>query len=139
MRYEKSDRVQREDYPSTIELVYDIVETLYDESNNDDVVNVIAPKDIIIKLINFLDSVYIKNLDANFTFDVKDLNLSDFDVDILTLAIYKDGEIYLESAIDCDNEFYECDGFIYLHNDVDIAAIENNNRRCDAIIFDIDE
>lgn len=139
MRYEKSDRVQRESYSSAIELVYDIVETLNDESNYDDVVNVIAPKDIVIKLINFLDNVYVKNLDANFTFDVKDLDLSDFEDNIITLAVYRDGEIYLESATDCDNEFYECDGFIFLHNDVDIAAIENNNRRCDTIIFEINE
>lgn len=134
MKYEKSERVQETTYSPIDEFVYDLVETLNDEEYCNDAVNVIAGKEVMTDLIDTINSKILKD----FEFDMDDLKPSEIKSDILNLSVFSDGEAYLESAIDSNGRFYDCESFIYLHNEIDREALMYENRKCDAIVFGIE-
>lgn len=133
MKYEKTDRIQDEDYYSNVDFLNDVIETLLDESNYEKTISIFADKEIISEICETM-----KNADINqfeFDFQTEEINENFNGIGMITL--YEDGAIFVDSATDKNNNFYECDGFLFVHKDVDKEAIQGRNRRCDVMVFDI--
>lgn len=133
MRYEKSDRIQNENYSSTTDLLNDIIETLLDESNYEKTINIFADREIIADICEIMKTVDINQ----FEFDFQTEEINDNFNGIGMITIFEDGAIFVNSATDKNDKFYECDGFLFVHKDVDEEAIQGRNRRCDVMIFDL--
>lgn len=135
MKYEKSDRVQHESYCCLLCFLSDVLETLFDESNDEGQVHIIADEFITGELIKLICKVEIDD----FEFDLQVVEFDKDNAEEYRITILDSGEVYIESAVDKNGEYHDCDGFIFADVDVDESVIQGNNRRCDVMIFDIDE
>ena len=135
MRYEKSERIQGiETYCCPVSFFGDVLETLFDESNDAGMVHIIADDFITEKLIKFICAIKIEGFDF-------DLQSIDFDKNIddeFRITILDNGEVDIEPSTNDKGEYFECDGFIFADIDVDEDAFNGENRRCDTIIFEIE-
>jgi hypothetical protein len=135
MRYQKSERIQNEDYSSISEFLNDVIETLIDESNYEQTVNIIADTELTEMLIK---EFYSNNVeDFKFNLQIVDYTQKDNTITEFKITILSDGEVFIEPAMDKNGEYYDCDGFIFLQNEITDKILKGNNRRCDAIVFEI--
>lgn len=133
MRFKNHTRIQNESYSSISELIADAIETVMDEQNDERKTNIISSRQIT---EDFLD--YINKSELDFKFDEPLTNYKDGN-DEYMLTICDDGEVYVDPTTDKNGEYYDLDGFIYVHNDVNLDILNGNNRRCDVIIYSVDE
>lgn len=135
MKYNKENRVQHENYSSIYEFITDVVETLQDEGNYEDVVNIIAEKPVLDEILSTIGENNVK--DFKFVTPTPDQNIMEID-ELYTTSIYSDGEVYLENAINPNyDDYYNYDGFMFIHKDVNDDIYQLSNRNCDVIVFDI--
>lgn len=135
MRYEKTDRIQYERYCCTGCFFTDVLSTLFDESNDTGLVHIIADDIVTEELIKLICQIEIEG----FEFDLSGIEFKKREFDEFLVTISTDGEVFVDSSTDKNGEYYECDGFIFADIEVDSKAFEGNNRRCDTMIFEIDE
>lgn len=135
MKYNKENRVQHENYSSVYEFVTDAIETLQDLDNHEDVVNIVADKQIMDEILAVIGENNVK--DFKFETPTPDSNVMEID-ELYTTSIYSDGEAYLENAINPSyDDYYNYDGFMFVHKEVDSDIYQYSNRNCDVIVFDI--
>jgi hypothetical protein len=138
VKYKRTERVQFDSYSSTMDFMNDVIETLLDEDNIDEQATIIADRDTIVNILDLID----RNLIDNFEFEIQYNIFDEMDKiknDIYRLDILDDGEIFIEKAVNHNGDYYDCDGFIFAEKHIDMDAYQNNNRRCDVMVFDIDE
>lgn len=137
MRYEKSDRVQHDNYCCEISFIEDVLDTLFDEDLNVDNVSIIADTYIIELLLKTICRLEIDD----FEFDLQAIDFNKFNdaCDKYKIMLFKDGEMYVESAIDRDANYYDCDSFIFVESEVSEDAYSGNNRHNDVMVFSIDD
>lgn len=137
MKYEKSERVQHEDYCCPVHFMEDVLDTLYNEDLEIDQVNIIA--DTYLTEVIFKTICKITVNDFEFDLAVVDFDRLDDEVDEYIITILNDGEVFIEPAINKDAEYFECDGFIFAESEVSEDAYNGKNRSCDVMVFSIDE
>ena len=137
MRYELSNRIQEESYCCEHCLLVDIVETLFNEDLDTDQVNIIASTYTTEKLIKAICQITIEG----FEFDLQLLDFDKFDdeTDEYRITILDDGEVFVESAVNKDAVYHDCDGFMFVESEVSEDAYSGNNRRCDVVVFEVEE
>lgn len=137
MRYEKSERVQHESYCCINHFVLDVLNTLFDEDSDNESVHIIADKYLVEELIKVICQVRVN--DFEFDLAMLDFNTIDDEIDEYCITIFDDGDVYVLPAINKNAEYYDCDGFIFAEYEVSEDAYNGKNRRCDVMVFDIDE
>lgn len=136
MKYKKENRVQHESYSSVYELVTDAIETLQSINDGEEVVNIIADKQGMDEILAVIGENNIE--DFVFETPTPDPNVMELD-ELYATSIYSDGEVYLENAINVSHDdYYNYDGFMFVHKDVDSDIYHYDNRKCDVMVFDID-
>ena len=137
MLYEKSERVQHESYCCISHFIQDVIDTLLNEDSDNESVHIIADKYLVEELIKVICQVRVN--DFEFDLAMLDFNTIDDEIDEYCITIFDDGEVFVEKAIDKDANYYEYDGFIFAEYEVSEDAYNGRNRRCDVMVFDIDE
>jgi len=133
MRYELSERIQEETYCCPVSFFGDVLETLFDKSNDAGMVHIIADEFITEELIKFICAVKIEGFDFDLTIDF-DKSIDDE----FRITILDNGEVNIEPSTNDNGEYFECDGFIFADIDVDEDAFNGENRRCDVVVFEIE-
>lgn len=136
MKYKLTDRIQYESYCCVYHLIYDVIETLLDESIDIESVHIIADKDLIEELIKVICQTTVN--DFEFELSCIDFQLYNDEIDEYRMTIFDDGSVYIEPAIDKNAEYYDCDGFIFAECEVSEDAYSGNNRHCDVMVFDVE-
>jgi hypothetical protein len=136
MRYEKSVRVQHEDYCCPVHLMQDILDTLLNEESELDMVHIISDKyttEILLKTICQIESDEIE-----LELQVIDFDKYDDEVDEYMITILDDGEVFVEKAINKNAEYYDCDGFMFVESEVSEDVYNGHNRGNDVMVFTVD-
>lgn len=136
MRYEKSDRVQHENYCCPVHFMEDVLDTLFNEDLEIDQVHIIA--DTYLTELIFKTICQITVNDFEFDLTVVKFDAEDYDTDEYRITILNDGQVFVEPAIDKDAEYYDCDGFIFAESEVSEDVYNGHNRHCDVMVFSID-
>ena len=134
MKFNKSERIQNYCYPTTLDFINDAIETILDEDNYESSVNIISDINTTTELLEFIIS---SNLE-HFNFDVQIVDIRD-EIEDYMITILDIGEVYVEPAINKDNEYYDLDGFIFAHKNVNSDAYNRRNRNCDTMVYSISE
>jgi hypothetical protein len=137
MKYEKSDRIQYEDYCCVPHFMEDVVNTLFNEDLEIDQVHIIA--DTYLTEAIFKTICQIKVNDFEFDLTVVKFDAEDYDTDEYRITILNDGQVFVEPAIDKNANYYDCDGFIFAETEVSEDAYNGNNRHCDVMVFEIED
>jgi hypothetical protein len=137
MRYEKSERVQHENYCCIPHFLEDVIATLFSEDLEIDQVHIIADTYLTEAIFKIICQTTINDFEFDLT--VIKFDTEDYDTDEYRITILNDGEVFVEPAIDKDAEYYDCDGFIFVESEVNEDAYSGNNRNNDVMIFSIDE
>jgi hypothetical protein len=137
MRYEKSERVQHENYCCIPHFLEDVLDTLFSEDLEIDQVHIIADTYLTEAIFKIICQTTINDFEFDLT--VIKFDTEDYDTDEYRITILNDGEVFVEPAIDKDAEYYDCDGFIFVESEVNEDAYSGNNRNNDVMIFSIDE
>jgi hypothetical protein len=137
MRYEKSERVQHENYCCIPHFLEDVIATLFSEDLEIDQVHIIADTYLTEAIFKTICQTTINDFEFDLT--VIKFDTEDYDTDEYRITILNDGEVFVEPAIDKDAEYYDCDGFIFVESEVNEDAYSGNNRNNDVMIFSIDE
>jgi hypothetical protein len=132
MRYKKSERVQSETYSSVEELILDAIEAIKDEDNYERSVSIIANRDIIEYVAE-----YIEQSELDFKFDIVVADFRD-NVDEYIIDIIDTGEVWIE-PVKVNNSYCELSGFMYVHKNIDLEAYNGENRRNDVIVFSLND
>lgn len=135
MYYEKSERVQHTSYCCINHFILDVLETLLDEDMNNESVHIIADKFLVEKLIKVICQANIDDFEFNLA--LVDFYRFDDTIDEYRITIFTDGEVYVESAINKNANYYDCDGFIFAECEVSDDVYMGNNKHCDVMVFDI--
>lgn len=134
MKFNKTDRVQSYCYPTTLDFVNDVIETILDEDNFERSANIISDFNTTNELLEFIQSSKLENFD----FDIQIIDFRD-EVEEYMITILDDGEVYVEPAIDKNGEYYDLDGFIFAHKNIGSEVYSGRNRNCDTMVFTINE
>jgi len=134
MKFNKSERIQNYCYPTTLDFINDVIETILDDDNYERSVNIISDINTTKELLEFIISSKLEH----FNFDIQLVDLRD-EVEDYIITILDIGEVYVEPAINKYNEYYDLDGFIFAHKNISTDAYNGRNRNCDTMIFSIGE
>lgn len=134
MRYKNENRIQYTEYNSVDELISDVVSTITDESICKYTANVIANKELINRLTNYVN----ENVVDGFEFDIQSYDTRD-NVDTYSLEILDDGDVYVDPAVYPNGECQLFDSFMFVEKNVDDAMYNVANRHCDVMVFDLND
>jgi hypothetical protein len=137
MKYEKSDRIQYEDYCCPVHFMEDVLETLFDDGLDTDQVHIISDKELTEALLKIICQIQVE--DFEFDLQVVDFDRLDDEVDEYMITILDDGEVFVEKAIDKNAKYFDCDGFMFVEAEVSEDAYSGNNRHNDVMVFEIEE
>jgi hypothetical protein len=132
MKFKKTDRVQSETYPTTIDFINDVIETILDEDNFERSASIISDYNTTNELLEFIQASNVEY----FNFDVQIVDFRD-EVEEYMITILDIGEVYVEPAADKNGRYHEIDGFLFVHKDIDSEVYNGRNRRNDVMIFDL--
>ena len=134
MKFNKSERIESYCYPTTLDFINDVIETILDEDNYERSANIVSDINTTKELLEFI----IWSKLENFDFDIQVVDFRD-EVEDYLITILDIGEVYIEPAINKNGEYYDLDGFIFAHKNVSSDAYNGRNRNCDTMVFSIGE
>lgn len=137
MRYNISNRVQKESYCCEVSFIQDVLSTLFNPDLDTDCVDIISDKYMTECILKAICKVEING----FEFDLQmiEFGLDEDGIDEYRITISDDGSIYIEPAIDKNAEYYMCDGFMFVEREVSSDVYLGDNRRNNVMVFSIED